>query len=133
MSAPLRRVRFPQARGYVLRGVSAGVVIAEDDDLLGAASQQQMASDIATGLYRALPRDIRRGDPLRQCFAASSLALGVTACLKLRDCALLMQRHSLSPSRHERSMLMGFPIIIRYRIGLKPSPRQAAAGARRCR
>ena len=28
-------------------GVSAGVVIAEDDDLLGAASQQQMASDIA--------------------------------------------------------------------------------------
>jgi len=50
MSAPLRRVRFPQARGYVLRGVSAGVVIAEDDDLLGAASQQQMASDIATGL-----------------------------------------------------------------------------------
>jgi len=85
MSAPLRRVRFPQARGYVLRGVSAGVVIAEDDDLLGAASQQQMASDIATGLYRALPRDIRRGDPLRQCFAASSLALGVMACLKLRD------------------------------------------------
>ena len=28
-------------------GVSAGVMIAEDDDLLGAASQQQMASDIA--------------------------------------------------------------------------------------
>jgi len=89
MSAPLRRVRFPQARGYVLRGVSAGVVIAEDDDLLGAASQQQMASDIATGLYRALPRDIRGGDPLRQCFAANSLALGVRACLKLRElCAV---------------------------------------------
>ena len=47
MSPPLRRVRFPQARGYVLRGVSAGVVIAEDDDLLGAASQQHVASDIA--------------------------------------------------------------------------------------
>ena len=47
MSAPLRRVRFPQARGYVLRGVSAGVMIAKDDDLLGAGSQQQMASDIA--------------------------------------------------------------------------------------
>ena len=28
-------------------GVSAGVMIAEDDDLLSAASQQQMASDIA--------------------------------------------------------------------------------------
>ena len=28
-------------------GVSAGVMIGEDDDLLGAASQQQMASDIA--------------------------------------------------------------------------------------
>ena len=28
-------------------GISAGVMIAEDDDLLGAASQQQMASDIA--------------------------------------------------------------------------------------
>ena len=50
MSAPLRRVRFPQARGYVRMGVSTGVVIAEDDDLLGVASQQQMASDIATGL-----------------------------------------------------------------------------------
>ena len=47
MSAPLRRIRFPQARGYVLMGVSAGVVIAEDDDLLGAAGRQQMASDIA--------------------------------------------------------------------------------------
>jgi hypothetical protein len=31
VSTPLRRVRFPQARGYVLMGVSAGVVIAEDD------------------------------------------------------------------------------------------------------
>jgi hypothetical protein len=46
MSAPLARVRFPQARGYVPTGVSTGVVIAEGDDLLDAASQQQMASDI---------------------------------------------------------------------------------------
>ena len=32
MSAPLARVRFPQARGYALMSVSAGVMIAEDDD-----------------------------------------------------------------------------------------------------
>ena len=37
--------------------------------------------------------------PLRQCLAASSLALGVTACLKLHceTVPLLIHRHGLSP------------------------------------
>jgi hypothetical protein len=70
MSAPLRRIRFPQARGYVLMGVSAGVVIAEDDDLLGAAGRQQMASDIAKlkadeqDVFDKISSASPRGEPL---------------------------------------------------------------------
>src|SRR5215471_2504779 len=46
MSAPLARSLPPGAR-LLPDGASAAVMIAEDDDFLGAASQQQMASDIA--------------------------------------------------------------------------------------
>jgi hypothetical protein len=53
-------------------------------------------------------------------FPASLLALGVTACLKLRDVPLFVQRHSLSPNRHETSMRMGYP----HNYGLKPSARK---------
>ena len=53
---------------------------------------------IGKGWLDARPRlDDPLGEKRKVCFPASSLALGVTACLKLRDCALLMQRHSLSP------------------------------------
>ena len=80
-------------------------------------------------IIEELPRDIRRGDPLRQCFAASSLALGV-ACLTLRDVPLFVQRHSLSPIRMNGANAMGYSH--NYQISSRPQalPPQAAAGAR---
>jgi hypothetical protein len=66
-------------------------------------------------------------DPLRKLTA-------VTACLKLRDCALFLASGTVSDQSHEWSMRMGCPIIIKYRVGLKPSPSKQlpVRGSRAC-